>query len=72
MPEHFTVEANGVALNDAGRRLAIDLIEHRMAGTVTLAGRTEPISWRETIGVSARALADALRTSAPFTAVERP
>ena len=59
-------------MTDEGRRLALDLIERRLLGLVTLEGRVEAVTWRETIGLSARALAAALRDGTPFMAMEWP
>jgi CRISPR-associated endonuclease Cas1 len=70
--EQFTAEGNAVLLSEAGRRLALELIERRFLGAVTIEGRSEPITWREAIGLSAKALAEALKAGAPFSAVERP
>jgi hypothetical protein len=38
---------------------------------VTLEGRTEAVTWRQAIGLSARELADALKNGSPFSPVER-
>jgi CRISP-associated protein Cas1 len=74
-PEHFATHGEGgaaVLLTEDGRKLALDLLEQRLTGSVTLAGRTEPVTWREAIGLSARSLADALRTGKAYAPVERP
>jgi CRISPR-associated endonuclease Cas1 len=70
-PEHFRAEDHAVLLTDVGRRLALDLLERRLLGSVTLEGRTEAVSWREAIGLSVCALADALRNGTSFSAIER-
>lgn len=71
-PEHFSIQDHAVLLSEDGRRLALELLERRLLGTVTLEGRSEPVTWREAVGLSARALADALRHGTPFAPVERP
>jgi CRISP-associated protein Cas1 len=71
-PEHLSLEAHQVLLTEDGRKLALDLIERRLGGTVTLDGRSEAVTWREAIGLSARTLADALRKGTAFAPVERP
>ncbi len=63
---------HAVLMTDEGRRLALDLIERRFVGEATLEGRSEAVTWRAAIGLSARSLADALKTGTPFAAVERP
>lgn len=70
--EHFSVEADAVRLDEDGRRLMIDLIEQRLGGTVTLEGRSDVVAWREAVGLSARALGEALRSGRAFAPVERP
>lgn len=70
-PEHFRIEGHAVLLSDEGRKLALELLEKRFTGSVTLEGRAEAVSWRQTIGLSARALADALKNGTPFLTVER-
>jgi CRISPR-associated protein Cas1 len=70
-PEHFRVEGHAVLLSEDGRKLALELLEKRSLGSVTLEGRGEAVSWRQAIGLSARALADALRNGTPFAPVER-
>ena len=70
-PDNFTVQEHSVLLTETGRRLAIEVMEKRLAGTVTIDGRSEPVSWREVIGISSRNLADSLRTGKPFEPVER-
>jgi CRISPR-associated endonuclease Cas1 len=70
-PAHFRLEGHAVLLTEDGRKLALDLIEHRLAGTVTLDGRAETVSWRIAIGLSARRLAEALRRGTTFAALER-
>ena len=59
-------------MTEDGRRLALDLMERRMLGSVTLEGRAAAVTWREAIGLSARGLADALRSGTPFQAMEWP
>jgi CRISPR-associated endonuclease Cas1 len=70
--EHFVAEGYAVLLSEGGRQLALDLIERRFLAAVTLEGRTEAVTWRDAIGLSAKALAEALRAGTPFSAVERP
>lgn len=69
--EHFRVEGAALLLTEHGRRLALDLIERRFSVTVTLAGRAEPVSWRQAIGLSVRALASALKNRTPYIPTER-
>jgi CRISPR-associated endonuclease Cas1 len=69
-PEHFRSEGHAMLLTDDGRRLALDLIERRLLACVTLHGRAEAVPWRDAIGLSARALADALKSGQPFLAME--
>jgi CRISPR-associated endonuclease Cas1 len=69
--EHFRREGHAILLTEEGRRLAIGILERRLLGAVTLDGRAEPMTWRDTIGLCARMLADSLRTGQPFRAVER-
>ena len=69
--EHFRTEGYAVLLTDHGRRLAIELLERRLLGSVTLEGRSEATTWREAIGLSARGLVDALRNGTAFAPVER-
>jgi CRISPR-associated protein Cas1 len=68
--EHFREEGETVLMTDAGRRIALDLIERRLAGEVTLDGRKQPVSWRVVIGFSARAISDSLRNGTAFKAME--
>ncbi len=70
-PEHFQIDSHAVLLSEDGRKLALELIERRLLGPVTLTGRADAVTWREAIGLSARSLANALRTEGVFTAVER-
>jgi len=37
-----------------------------------LEGRGEPLAWRQAIGLSARRLAEALKSGEPFEPMERP
>jgi CRISPR-associated endonuclease Cas1 len=69
--EHFRVEGHAVLLIDDGRKLALDLLERRFTGSVTLEGRAEAVSWRQAIGLSARALANALKNGKPFEPIAR-
>lgn len=69
---HFASEGNAVLLNDDGRKLTLDLLEQRYAQSVTVEGRGEAVSWRQAIGLSARALASALKSDAAFAPMERP
>ena len=59
-------------LTDEGRKLALELLEQRLAQSISLEGRSEPVSWRQAIGLSARRLADALKAGEPFVPMERP
>lgn len=70
-PEHFRTEGHAVLLTEGGRRLALDLLERRLSEAVTLEGRVEAVSWRQAIGLSARALAQGLREGTPYVALER-
>lgn len=70
-PHLFVIEANATLLNDAGRKLALELLEKRFLGSVTLEGRTEAVTWRACIGLSAQALAECLRNGTTFKPVER-
>ena len=70
-PEHFRNEGHAVLLTQDGRKLALELLEKRFTTSVTLEGRAEAVSWRAAIGLSARALADALRNKTSFAPVER-
>lgn len=44
--EHFRVEGGAVLLSDDGRKLALELLERRYQGSLTIVGRAEPVSWR--------------------------
>jgi CRISPR-associated endonuclease Cas1 len=70
--EHFSIAHHAVSLADDGRRLMLGLIEQRLAATVTLTDRSGAVSWREAIGLSAQALAKALRSGSAFAPLERP
>ncbi len=70
-PDNFIVHEHSVTLTETGRRLAVDVLEKRFASALTLTGRSEPVTWRELIGISSRSLADALRNNRPFEPVER-
>jgi CRISPR-associated endonuclease Cas1 len=70
--EHFHSDGAAVLLTEEGRKLALDLLERRFSGAVTIGGRAEKVSWRQAVGLSARALADALRSGEPFLPMERP
>lgn len=70
--EHFRAEGHAVLLTDDGRKLVLDLIERRFSQAITLEGRAEQVSWRQALGLSARALSDALRAGEPFMPMERP
>lgn len=70
-PEHFRTEGHAVLLTEDGRKLALELLERRFIGAVALEGRIEPVSWRQAIGLSARALAGALKSGTPFEPMER-
>jgi CRISP-associated protein Cas1 len=69
--DHFRLERHKVLMTDEGRRLALCLIEQRLLGVVTLENRAAAVTWRAAIGLSARALADSLKSGADFLAVER-
>lgn len=70
-PQHFRVEGHAVLLTDDGRKLVLDQLESRFEQAVMLEGRAEAVSWRLAIGLSARALAEALKKGEPFAPVER-
>ena len=70
-PGHFHTEGNAVLLNDEGRKLVLELLETRYLTSVTIEGRADPVTWRQAIGISARNLAEALKTCAPFQPIER-
>jgi CRISPR-associated protein Cas1 len=71
-PEHFRANGHAVLLADEGRKLALELLEQRFTQSIALEGRREPLAWRQAIGLSARRLADALKSGAPFAPMERP
>lgn len=71
-PEHFRTEGHAILMTESGRRLALDLIERRLAVAATIEGRPDPISWRDAVSLSARALAQALQGGAPYAATEWP
>lgn len=71
-PEHFCSGHGSVRLAEPGKRLLLSLLEHRLSSTVTVPGRTAPLPWREAIGLSAQALARALRNGESFAPLERP
>jgi CRISPR-associated endonuclease Cas1 len=71
-PEHFAAADHSARLTETGRRLMLGLIEQRLSRTVTLADRSAAVSWREAIGLSAQALARALRDRGGFAPLERP
>jgi CRISPR-associated endonuclease Cas1 len=70
-PEHFRANGHSVLLDEEGRKLALELIEQRFSQSISLEGRGEPLSWRQAIGLSARRLADALKSGEPFEPMER-
>jgi CRISPR-associated protein Cas1 len=70
--EHFAEERGGIQLTDGGKRVLLGLIEQRLAGSLTLPGGSTAVSWREAIGISAQALAKALRSKAVFEPLVRP
>lgn len=71
-PAHFRIEGHAVLLTEDGRKLALELLERRFTGAVNIEGRSEAVSWRQAIGLSARALANALKSAKPFEPTERP
>jgi CRISPR-associated protein Cas1 len=70
--DHFRSEGHAVLLTEEGRKLALDLLERRMARAITVEGRAEQVSWRQALGLSARALANTLKSGEPFLPMERP
>ena len=70
--DHFRSEGHAVLLTEEGRKLALDLLERRLGRAITLEGRAEQVSWRQALGLSARALANALKSGEPFLPMERP
>jgi CRISPR-associated endonuclease Cas1 len=70
--EHFSTAQHAIHLTEAGKRMLLGLIEQRLSATVTPAENSTPIAWREAIGLSAQALAKALRTGSAFMPLERP
>ena len=48
---HFLIEGNAMLLSEDGRKLALELLEKRFLGSVTLEGRTEAVTWRASIGL---------------------
>jgi CRISPR/Cas system-associated endonuclease Cas1 len=70
-PDHFRSKGFAVLLTDDGRKLALELLERRFSVSVMLEGRGDPVSWRQAIGLSARALAAALKTKTAFKPPER-
>jgi CRISPR-associated protein Cas1 len=70
--EHFRTKGHAVLLTEEGRKLTLDLLERRLARAITLEGRTEPVSWRQALGISAQALAGALKAGEPFLPMDRP
>lgn len=71
-PTMFDESDEGQRFTDDGRRLAIELYEKRMSATITVEGRSEPMSYRACIEQDARNLSTALREASPFYATERP
>jgi CRISPR-associated endonuclease Cas1 len=71
-PEHFRAEGHAVLLAAEGRKLVLELLEQRLAQSISLEGRSEPVSWRQAIGLSARQLADVLKSGEPLEPMERP
>lgn len=71
-PSHFRTGGKATLLTGDGRRLVLELIERRLSSEVKIGGRTEPMSWRTAIGVSARSLANALKSATTFVAMEWP
>jgi CRISPR-associated protein Cas1 len=69
---HFEERNGGVWLSEVGRRLALLLLEERLSGTLTLPDRDAPSTYREAIGLQAKALAAALSGDAPFKVLEFP
>lgn len=69
---HFEERDGGVWLSQVGRRLALRLLEERLSGTLTLPERDAPSTYREAIGLQAKALAAALTGDAPFKVLEFP
>lgn len=70
--ELFEETDGGLRFTDEGKRIAIDLVEKRLAATLSLPNRSEPLTFREAIGLQARSLAKSLRDATPFNAMERP
>lgn len=70
-PGQFHTEGAAILLNDDGRKLVLELLETRYLTSVTIEGRADPVTWRQAIGISARNLAEALKTREPFQPIER-
>ena len=70
-PDLFEESDEGMRFTDAGRRVALDLVEKRLSAAMSLPDRSEQLSYRAAIGVQAQSLAAALRDETPFAALER-
>jgi CRISPR-associated endonuclease Cas1 len=70
--QHFQEREGGVWLTEAGRRLALTLIEDRLSAWVTVPGRDAACSYREAIGYAAASLAATLTGGTPLMLVEQP
>lgn len=68
----FEERDGGVWLTEAGRRLALSLLEDRLGASLTLPGRDSPCTYREAIGLNARGIASSLADGAPLQLVEQP
>ena len=70
--EHFETSDTAASLNDAGRRRILDLLEARLATSIAAGASDVRTSYRETIGLQAKAIAAALSGATNFVAMERP
>jgi CRISPR/Cas system-associated endonuclease Cas1 len=68
---YAVLTGHAVLLDEDGRKLALELLEQRFSQSISLEGRSEPLSWRQAIGLSARKLAYAFKSGQPFEPMER-
>lgn len=71
--QHFAPgDDRAMRLTDAGRRILLGAIEQRLSSEVTFPDRAAPCSYREAIGLQARALNRSLARGEALAVLERP
>jgi CRISPR-associated endonuclease Cas1 len=67
---HFTNSDARIRLTDAGRRLALELLENRLVAPITIPGQVAAGCYRDAIALQARQIARALTAGKPLEVLE--